>query len=255
MLERLKQEARRVGKPEWRPMLVYVADLHERSVREPVAPFALPWEEIGPGYFASPAFGHWDIVHQILDVLPSEPEHAKNQIANDLANQEPDGLVPGSIWMKGEKPRWSTTAGHPPMWPVAVQDYYELTGDREFVGCCFEPLVRQIRWFEEKRKAEGTGFYYTDILTRAWESGVDEGVRFDDVPIGKLACVDATAHVDMLYQYGSVWAKLLGEDACDFDAKDAELRRFMREELFDEQTGFFHDIWAVGNPHYRRLTY
>jgi len=115
MLDNLKAEASRLGKPEWRPMLRYVAELHERSVREPVYPFALPWEEIGPGCFASPAFGHWDIVHQILDVLPSEPGHAANQVTNDLANQTGNGLVPGSIWMKGEAPRWSSTSGHPPM--------------------------------------------------------------------------------------------------------------------------------------------
>ena len=53
------------------------------------APLSLiHWEEIGPGYCYGPAFGHWDLIHQILDVMPAEPEHARNQILNDLAAQE-----------------------------------------------------------------------------------------------------------------------------------------------------------------------
>ena len=51
--------------------------------------------------------------------MPAEPEHARNQILNDLAAQEDSGLVPGSIYMHGEAPRWSHEFGHPPMWPVA----------------------------------------------------------------------------------------------------------------------------------------
>lgn len=254
-LDSLKKEALSLGKPGWRPMLRYVAELHERSIRSAIPPFPHAWEEIGPGYFASPAFGHWDIVQQILDVLPSEPDHARDQVLNDLANQTAEGMVPGSIWMKGEAPRWSTTSGHPPMWPVAVQDHYKLTRSLDLVQQCFEPLARQIGWFETYRKAEGEGFYYLDILTRSWESGVDEGVRFDDIPSGPFACVDATSHVCMLYGLASRWACLLGEDSRYFERRHQELTAFVQNELFDEETGFFHDIWAVGEPHVRRLTF
>src|SRR5688500_14730120 len=73
-----------VGKPQWHAMLDYVLLLHERSTHAPRPPFVYPWEEIGPGYVSSPAFGHWDIVHQILDTLPGKPEHARQQILNNL---------------------------------------------------------------------------------------------------------------------------------------------------------------------------
>jgi glycogen debranching enzyme len=236
-------------------MLRYVAELHERSTHPPRAPFSRPWEEIGPGYHLSPAFGHWDIVHQILDVLPSEPDHARDQILNDLENQADDGLVPGSIWMRGEQPEWSTTFGHPPIWPVAVQDYCDLAASDELIEACFRPLVRQIGWFESQRKAEGVGFYYTDILNHKWESGIDEGVRFDEVATGPFACVDATAHVHLLYDYAARWASRLGADAGPFQDAAAELRDFMQGELFDEETGLFHDIWAVGRPDRRPLAF
>lgn len=255
MLDELKTETQRLGKPEWRPMLRYVVELHEKSTHPARYPFPHPWEEIGPGYCYGPAFGHWDIVHQILDVLPSEPDHARNQILNNLANQTEDGLVPGSIWLREDQPRWNTQAGHPPVWPVAAHDYFDLAKDKDFLRQCFDALVRQIGWFERVRRAEGEGYFYLDIVSRSWESGVDEGVRFDDIPPGPYACVDATSHVDMLYQYASDWAREVGEDPEPFSKRHEELQRFIREKLFDPETGFFHDVWAVGNPKHRRLTF
>jgi len=255
VLDRLKAETQQLGKPEWRAMLRYVAELHERSIHPPRRPFSRPWEEIGPGYHLGPAFGHWDIVHQILDSLHSQPGHARDQLLNNLENQHDDGFLPGSIWMKGGRPEWSATFGHPPVWPVAVQDYYEMTGDDELLATSFDPLVRQIGWFETARKAEPVGFYYTDILNHKWESGIDEGVRFHEVATGPFACVDATPHVYLLYTHAAKWAALLGEDAKPFEDEAAHLRSFMQDELFDDETGFFHDIWAVGNPDRRPLAF
>ena len=252
MLERLKAEAESLGKPAWRPMLRYVAELHERSIHPPRPPFALSWEEIGPGYQASPAFGHWDIVHQILDVLPTEPDHARNQILNDLAAQQDDGLVPGSIWMKDPTPRWNTTVGHPHVWPVAVQEHAALTCTTGLIERCFEPLVRLIGWYERSRAAQPAGFYYCDILNHRWESGVDEGVRFDEIATGPFACIDATCHVYTLYATAANWAHALGTDPLAFARAASRLSSFIQNELFDPATGFFHDVWAVGKPQRRR---
>jgi glycogen debranching enzyme len=255
MLENLLQETAKLGKPEWRKMLAYTAQLHARSVRPAQPPFPYPWEEIGPGYCYGPAFGHWDLIHAILDVLPSEPDHARLQLLNNLAAQEPDGLIPGSIWMREEKPRWSKTHSHPPVWVVAAQEYFALTGDRPFLATVYEAAVRQIGWFESARKAADAGFYYTDILNHSWESGIDEGVRFDKIATGPYACVDATAHVYTLYEQTAAWAKELGKDGSAWAEKAAALKTFMQTRLFDPETGFFHDIWAVSNPKQRPMAF
>ena len=83
-------------------MLRYVAELHRKSTHPAIYPFNYEWEEIGPGYIYGPAFGHWDIVHQSIDVMKFYPEHALHQLLNDIKNQEPSGMIPGSIYMPGK---------------------------------------------------------------------------------------------------------------------------------------------------------
>ena len=233
MMDRLKAEVQQTGNPAWRTMLAYVAALHESSTRPPRPPFPHPWEEIGPGYCYGPAFGHWDLIHAVLDTLPAEPEHARAQLLNNLTAQQEDGLVPGSIWMRDDEPRWSTRAGHPPVWPVAVEQYTDLQGTDELLRRCYEPLIRQIGWFERFRRAEGIGFYYTDILDRTWESGIDEGVRFDQAQPGPFACVDATSHLYDLYATAAQWSETLGHDPAPYDRQAAQLRAYIQDELYD----------------------
>lgn len=258
-MDQLKAETAKLGKPSWRPLLSYVAALHARSTHPPRPPFPHPWEEIGPGYCYGPAFGHWDIVHQLLDTLPVEPEHARAQILNNLAAQQDDGLVPGAIWMKNDPPTWSHTLGHPPVWPLAATEFARLHHDDALLAACYEPLARQIGWFEAHRRADdGTGFFYTDILDKRWESGVDEGIRFtDDVPTGKLACVDATSHGFALYDTAADWAAALNktEDAARLRRAADTLRHALQTLFFDDTTGFFHDAWVASDPDLRRLAF
>ncbi len=253
--EKLKEEAGRTGKKSWRPLLEHVAELHARSVYPAKGHLPYEWEDIGPGYCYGPAFGHWDLIHAILDEMPSFPEHARRQIVNNLAGQQEDGLIPGVIWMKGDPPDFSKTFGHPPLWQVAVDELVALGGFDGLVADCLPHLLRQIAWFETKRKAEPEGFCYLDILTNDWESGVDEGIRFLDVKTGALACVDATSHVYGLYECAARWSKALGKDAAEWEAKAARLRSFIQTELFSEETGFFHDVWAAKDPAKRCLSF
>ncbi|MCC3154249.1 trehalase family glycosidase [Hymenobacter sp. BT770] len=257
----LTAEANRVGKPAWRPMLAYVAALHQRATHPAAPPFDYEWEDLGPGYVYGNAFGHWDVVHEIIDVLPSYPEHALHQLLNDIKNQEPTGLIPGSIYIPGGLARhdsvyWNhSTQGHPPLWPVAVQDYVRQTGDSAIVGRFYTALVRQITWFENNRRAANGGFFYNDILLKKWESGVDEGIRFDDVAKGALACVDATSHVFTLYRVAAQWARQLGLDARYYNQRAAELRTYIQTRLYVPADGMFYDSWAVQNPALRNLPF
>ena len=257
-----------LGKSAWHPMLQYLAAMHERATYAPAPPFEFEWEELGPGYGYGPAFGHWDLVHEMIDELPSCPAHTRLQLLNDMRIQLPDGFLPGSVYMPGS-PRASDGTGpkrtaatfdrgtqsHPPLWVVAADDYMELTGDRSILRECFERVTRQIGWFEAKRKAEPDGFFYNDILLHKWESGVDDGVRFDNTEMGPKACIDATCHVYQLCDYAAQWARRLGVDDQPWRARAGRLAEFVRKRLWDESTGFFYDAWAVQDPKMRTAAF
>lgn len=243
------------GKPEWLPMLSYVAQLHARSVHPPRAPFALPWEEIGPGYCYGLVFGHWDIIHQVLDTLPAASEHFAHQIRNLLGTQREDGFLPSLVNMRQDPGVPSMNVTHPPLWPMAVADYFGLTGDRDLLRLCQTALLRQIGWFERARRLPDGGFYYQDVVEKRWESGVDDGVRWDHRPAQPQACVDATCHLYALYSLAADWGETLGDaqPACRDEA--GRLLAFIRDRFWDEETGFFHDAWSVGRPEIRSLAF
>ena len=72
---------------------------------------------------------------------------------------------------------------------------------------------------------------------------------------GPFACVDATAHVYLLYDTAAAWAERIGAPSAEFRGKASHLREFIQTELFAAETGFFHDIWAMRDPSKRRLAF
>ena len=237
-------------------MLLYLAELHGRSVFPPIGYFKYPFESIGPGYQGGTVFGHIDLTHERLDTVRALPEHARNQIRNELAGQQPDGLIPGIVTFNAEgKPWFKNFKGFPPIWVVSVDAYVEASGDVEFRGECLEALRKQIGWFEAKRAVPGGGFYYLDLKENTWESGMDEGIRYDVRPAAPAACVDACAHLYMLYEHAARWSRQLGQPAEKWEERANTLRSFIQEELWDPQTGFFYDHWIVRHRERRHLAF
>lgn len=252
----LLREAEQPAKASWRPMLRYLAELHGRSVLPPVAHLKYPYETIGPGYQDGRVFGHIDLTHERLDTVRALPEHARNQIRNELAAQQDDGLVPGIVMFNAEgKAWWKDFKGFPPIWVVSAEAYVEITRDDAFLGECLAALRRQIAWFEAKRAVPGGGFYYLDQKEDTWESGMDEGIRYEFRPTRTAAAVDACSHLYLLFEHAARWSRQLGEPAGEWERKAAELRKFIREELWDPQTGFFYDHWLVREPSRRHLAF
>jgi len=241
-------------KPEWEQLLSYTKELRIKSTHAAQPPFKFEWEEIGPGYGYGPAFGHWDIVHACLDTMHYMYDHALKQMRNLINLQTPGGMLPGSIWMaEGVDSSNSYNFTHPPVWPYAIDDMYAISGSGELIQEFYDALLLQISWFENNRKAEGEGFYYCDILNNEWESGVDESIRFKEIKTGAFACVDASSHVYALYTHAVKWGALLGRDTSVFRQKVDTLGKFIQDELFDDETGFFFDIWAVKGE--KKLTF
>jgi putative isomerase len=264
----LDRELPTLGKPAWRPMLAYDILLHRADTHPAAPPFAFPWEDTGRGYGYGPGTGHWDLVHEILDVIPAAPQHAREQLLNDVRLQLPSGFLPGLYWMRQQtaaddphiydsaSARYSPTQGNPPVWVVAADDFLQSeearTGhyDTALASEFLKTVSLQIAWFERERRAQPDGFLYLDIVTHKWESGVDEGVRFDGLGLDgakptSTACIDATAHVYQMDVYAARWARRLGRPAAAFDAKADHLRHFIQTRLWSERDGFFYDSWVL----------
>ena len=124
--EALSKEAEQVGRPQWRAMLLYLAKLHGESVFPAQGHFKYPYESIGAGYQGGRVFGHIDLAHERLDVVRAAPEHVRNQTRNELAGQQPDGLIPGVInFDNSGKAWWKPGKGFPPFWVASVDAYVE----------------------------------------------------------------------------------------------------------------------------------
>jgi neutral trehalase len=67
--------------------------------------------------------------------------------------------------------------------------------------------------------------------------------------------VDATSHLSLVYDHAARWATVVGEDRAPFASQATALRQLMHDRMFDPETGFFHDVWAVGRPQRRRLAF
>ncbi len=251
----LRREAERPGKVAWQPMLHYLAELHGRSVLPAVAHFPHPYETIGPGYQDGRVFGHIDLAHARIDTVRAAPEHVRRQTRNELAGQQADGLIPGIINLTAEgRAAWKDFKGFPPFWVVPVDECVAQTGDTAFLGECLAALERQIAWFEAKRRLSDGSFYYLDLVQKTWESGMDEGVRYDERPAAPAAAVDACSHLYLIYDHAARWGRRLGRTAGRWEGRAEALRTLIRTRLWHDGDGFFYDAWIRGRER-RPLTF
>lgn len=272
--EALRTEAARAEKPAWRDMLAFLAARHAACVHGPLEPMSEPWEEIGQGYFLGRYFGHWDVIHAVLDQMAAAPWHAAGQLRNNLRTQKADGRIPMVIHVVEGKSTWREGTTYPPVWPVAVDEYCRQTGDNELICQSYPVLVRLLGWFEVNRRV-GEGFWWRDMVDGRWESGIDEGVRWDGRPLSPQPCLDATCQVYLLYDAAARWAEVAEKDvalnphasAWGSARSTPALRRglyqnradalaaYVRERLFCDATGQFHDAWSVSDPKTRHLIF
>ena len=68
--------------------------LHVQSCQAPRGVFDDVWETVGSGYI-HPAFGHWDLVHSVIDILSYDVQFGARQLRLLLnLMRESDGALP-----------------------------------------------------------------------------------------------------------------------------------------------------------------
>lgn len=210
------------------------------------------------GYFVG--LWAWDSWRFCAGAASFDPELAKNNIRAMFDYQLPDGMIIDCIYTDAAENNERNSK--PPLVAWAVDKIYEATGDKEFLAEMYPQLMNYYRWWYKKRDHDGNGmceYGSTDgtLEAAAWESGMDNAIRFDDTKMLSNGMpdawsmdqesVDLNAYLANECKYLKKFAGLLG---VEFDAPDhgSELSAY----FYDPERKFFFDRTLdgrfVGDP-------
>ena len=216
-----------------------------------------------PSYWGfSTGFWSWDSWKIAAGVCRWEPELAKSHIRALFDYQTEEGMIPDFVSRIKYINNLRDTK--PPLASWAVNEIYEADGDLAFVGEMFDRLLKYHRWWYAYRDIDGDGlceYGSTDgtLKAAAWESGMDNAVRFDSVGMlkgrGPRAWSMDQESVDLnAYLYDEKvtlarFARLLKrEDVASLLEKEADgLAHKIRTIMFDRETGYFFDVKTEGH--------
>lgn len=205
------------------------------------------------GYFVG--LWAWDSWRFCAGAAVFDPELAKNNIRAMFDYQQPDGMIIDCIYT--DPAENNARNSKPPLVCWAVDRIWEETGDKAFLAEMYPQLLAYYKWWFEKRDHDGNGiceYGATDgtLEAAAWESGMDNAIRFDDTKMIQNGSddawsmdqesVDLNAYIANECRYLKKFAKILGEN---FDAPDhtEEISGY----FYDKDRKFFFDRTLDGN--------
>lgn len=184
------------------------------------------------------------------------PEMAKDEMRALFDYQAPNGMVPDFIGYNKKGNNWRDTK--PPVAAWGTMNVYKATGDKEFLKEMFDKLYRFHQWWYAERDHNHNGiceYGSTDgsLIAAAWESGMDNGVRFDNAEMLKNGenawsmnqeniCLNSFLYAEK--NILSEMAAILGKkDLSNRLTKEAQkVKEYIQTNMFDNETGFFYDI-------------
>lgn len=205
------------------------------------------------GFFGIWSWDSWK--HAAANALYN-PEEAKNEVRCLFDYQAENGMIPDFVSRNKDRINWRDTK--PPLAAWAVKCIYDATGDKAFVAEMFDKLYKYHQWWYTHRDHDKNGiceYGSTDgtLLAACWESGMDNGVRFDDAVMLKNDPEDAwSMNQENICLNSFLYAEkgFLADMADLLDKKDlaSQLRKdadalkmHIQTKMFDEETGFFYD--------------
>ncbi|OON82832.1 MGH1-like glycoside hydrolase domain-containing protein [Streptomyces tsukubensis] len=232
-------------------------------------------------------FWAWDSWKEAVSTAVFDPALAvstlesmfDHQITADSPDRPQDaGMVPDAVFYNDIRDgglNWNERNSKPPLAAWAVWEVYERGGGPSFLRRMYPKLKAYHAWWYRVRDHDGNGLaeYGATVdaandsaeqrrLAAAWESGMDNAPRFDDVEV--RANTDRAGHtvgysldqesVDLncfLYAEKRYLARMAAELGWRQEAKElnhaaAALRDRVRTRAYDPATGFFYD-WAPDN--------
>lgn len=200
------------------------------------------------GYFVG--FWAWDSWKHSVALAKFHPELAKNGIRAMFDYQQHDGMIIDCIYT--DPAENNARDSKPPLIAWAVDEIFTQTNDTAFVREMYPQMMAYYNWWYTKRDHDQNGmceFGSTDgtLIAAAWESGMDNAIRFDDAKMlenspHKDAWSMDQENVD-LNAYLALESKLLMKFSellqVPFDAPDHSDK--VAEYFFDKENGFFFD--------------
>lgn len=197
----------------------------------------------------------WDSWKHAVALVRFAPELAKDQLRVMYDYQDDMGMVPDVIYRDKEWNNWRDTK--PPLSAWAIWKIYEATGDQAFLEEMYPKVMKYHQWWYLYRDHDQNGLceYGSTDGTRiaaAWESGMDNAVRFDDAIMLKnnvqgwslnQESVDLNAYLYAEKEYLSQMAQALGqeEDKLQLDKDADELKKAVQKHFYSQETGYFYD--------------
>lgn len=183
------------------------------------------------------------------------PEMAKDEMRTLFDYQAENGMVPDFISYDKSRNNWRDSK--PPVAAWGTMNVYKETGDRAFLEEMFDKLYKFHQWWYTDRDHDKNGiceYGSTDgtLIAAAWESGMDNGVRFDDAVMlqnGENAwsmnqeniCLNSFLYTEkhLLAEMATILGKKELADQLTADAQ--KLKEHIQTKMFDMETGFFYD--------------
>ena len=200
------------------------------------------------GYFVG--FWAWDTWRFSAGTAKFDPELAKNNIRAMFDYQQPDGMVIDCIYTDPSEN--NARDSKPPLVCWAVDEIFTHTGDTAFVAEMYPQLLSYYKWWYQKRDHNHNGmceYGATDgtLEAAAWESGMDNAIRFDDAMMLKNDGGEDAWSMDQesvdLNAYLALECKLLKKFSgllnVSFDAPDYSNK--VADYFFDPKLNFFFD--------------
>ncbi len=200
-------------------------------------------------------FWAWDSWKHAVAVNLFEPELAKDQVRAMFDWQDDDGMIADCIFPDTSENNYRNTK--PPLAAWAVYSIYEKTKDYEFVKELYPKLVKYHNWWYLHRDHDHDSiceFGSTDgtRIAAAWESGMDNAVRFDSAVMLKnddnswsldQESIDLNAflYAEKIYLANMSW--VLGKDgvARKFEKEAQVLKKKINNQFWDSETEYFYD--------------
>ena len=204
----------------------------------------------GVAYFMG--FWAWDSWKHAAAMASFAPDEAMEQVRAMFDYQTPEGMVPDCIYPVSQWNNYRNSK--PPLAAWAVLKIFEQNGDKDFVTEMLPKLVSYHEWWYRYRDCDNNGFCEYGscdgtLEAAAWESGMDNAVRFD-----RTSMVEGSWSMDQ--ESVDLNAFLLFERQCLEKLREAvgsgthpDIPEIARELdgkavcnwFFDHSDGFFHD--------------